>query len=867
MTPPRLATVLLRWTARRADLDFIVDDLAEEYARMIATHGKSAARRWYWRQAVGSVVPLLLDRLRRRPLAPPTPHWRVDAAQAWRALSRSPGLTATMAGTLGLALTTTLAASLLLYNVVLRPLPFPRPQELVLVYPSGPSLAASVRSLSLPDLEDLQAGASSFSALSGFSELTFTLTSQGEPRRIEGLRVGRRFAEVLGVSPAIGRAFTDSDFGAGRERVALIGSGMWRREFGASPEVIGRTLLLDDRPYTIVGVLPDVPVADVTEPHEFWVPLVARPGVFWEPVRGNGFITLIGRIAPGVTRPAAQAQLSAVARQLAEKHPQSNGNKPAVTLHPLHETVVSPVRQALLLIVLATGAVLLVACANLTNLLLAQAERRRHEFSVRLAMGAQRPHLRAQVWLETATFVGAATLVASAIAPRVAALFLQLYPESVPRSTGIGFSGLLAAGAGALFVLVTVALVLPQARRLGQVTATVSPTRTMTGSRHDRRGRATLIAVQVAFTLVLAFCGLALLRSMVRLSAVEPGFDPKGIVALSVSPSPSRFGSAPTTRVFFEQLLHAIRTVPGVRHAAVSTAVPFVNGGWRFPVPSPGGGAPTLVNVTIASAGYFETLGLGPRHGRLLTEAEHGGNQRVVMLNETAAALLPFPDVVGRTIRYAGVEWTIAGVVPAARQFGLSRPAGPELFLPWREAGRAPQRVIARIDGDPAAVMPLIRARVRELDPAAPIADVMFLEDRVQRSVAADRFRATLLACLATIGLVLAVLGVWSVTAYVVARQQRENGIRSALGESRTRLVGRTLLGTLRPALAGTVAGLLVSLWAAPLLETFLFEVRARDPLTLGAASVAVLGSAILAAILPARRALRADSVSALRAE
>ena len=786
--------------------------------------------------------------------------------QAWRALSRHPGVTATMAGTLCLALTSTLAASLLLYNVVLRPLPFPRPEQLVEVLPAGPSLPASVRSLSLPDLEDLQGGAQSFSALSGFSALTYTLTSQGDPRRVEGLRVGRQFAEVLGVSPPIGRAFNAADFHAGRERVVLIGAGMWRREFGASPDAIGRTLLLDERPYTIVGVLPDVPVADVTEPHEFWVPLVARPGVAWEPIRGNGFISLIGRLAPGVTLPAAQAQLSTVTKQLSEKYP-SNANKPAVTLHPLHDAVVSPVKQALLLIVLAVGAVLLVACANLTNLLLAQAERRRHEFSVRLAMGAQQQQLRAQLWLEAATFVGVSALVASAAAPMVAELFLRMYPAPVPRTAGIGVSVPLAAGAFVLFVAVTIALTLPQVRRLGRISTTVSPTRTMTGSRQDRRGRATLIAVQVAFTLVLAFCGLALLRSMVRLSSVEPGFDPKGVVALSVTPSPSRFGSAGATRVFFEQLLQAIKAVPGVRHAGVSTAVPFVNSAWRFPVPSPGGGPPTLVNVTVASPGYFETLGLTPRRGRLLTDAEHAGYRRIVMLNEAAASLLPFPDVVGRTIRYSGAEWTIAGVVPAVRQFGLSRPAGPELFMPWSHAGPAPQRVIARIDGDPAAALPLIRARVRDLDPAAPIADVMFLEDRVQRSVAADRFRATLLACLATIGLVLAVLGVWSVTAYVVARQQRENGIRSALGESRSRLVGRTLLGTLRPALAGIVAGVLASLCAAPLLETFLFEVRARDPLTLGAACAAVLGSAVLAAILPARRALHADSASALRIE
>jgi putative ABC transport system permease protein len=300
----------------------------------------------------------------------------------------------------------------------------------------------------------------------------------------------------------------------------------------------------------------------------------------------------------------------------------------------------------------------------------------------------------------------------------------------------------------------------------------------------------------------------------------------------------------------------------------VATAVPFVNRAWRFSVPSPDGRSEaTLVSVTIASPGYFETLGIAVRRGRLLTEAEHSGNQNVVVLNDAAARLLPHSDPIGRTLRYSGTDWTIVGVVSSARQTDLSEPASAEIFLPWRQAGRAPQRVIARIDGDLAAALPLIRARVRAIDPATPIADVVSLDERVARSVAADRFRATLLACLATIGLVLAVLGVWSVTSYVVARQKRENGIRAALGESGARLVGRMAMGALRPALAGMVAGVVAALWAAPLLETFLFEVRARDPLTLVTACVAVLGSALLAAVIPARRALHGDSSSALRAE
>jgi len=773
-----------------------------------------------------------------------------------------------MVATLAVGLTTTLAAALLLYNVVLRPLPFPRPHDLVQVLPAGPSLPAGVRAVSLPDLDDLQASAGSFTALSGFSALTYTLTAQGEARRVDGLRVGQRFAEMLGVSPALGRTFGDSDFNAGSQPVVLISHGMWRREFGGSPAAVGGSLVLDERRYTIVGVLPELPVGDITAPHDFWIPLSARPGIAWEPRRGNGFITVLARIAPGVTAAAAQAQLSGVTRELAARYPESNGTKPSVALRPLHEAMVAPVKQALVLIFLSVAAVLLVACANLTNLLLANAERRRHEFSIRLAMGAERHRLRAQILLEMGAIVTVAALTAAAMAPPLAQLFLRLYPAPVPRSTDVAFTLPMTGAAILLSLLVVVALALPQVRRLRSIPVNAGASRTMTGSRQDRRGRATLIAVQVAFTIVLAFCGVAMVRSMARLSSVEPGFSPAGVIALSVSPSSARFGSGAATHAFFEQLLQEIRSVPGVRSAAVSTAVPFVNRGWRFSVPSPDGRPePTLVSVTIASPGYFETLGIAVRRGRLMTDAEHAGNQNLVILNDAAARLLPHADPVGRTLRYSGLDWTIVGIVSSARQWGLGEPPSPELFLPWSQAGRAPQRVIARIDGDLATVLPLIRARTRTVDPATPIAEVVSLDERVARSVAADRFRATLLACLATIGLVLAVLGVWSVTSYVVARQRRENGIRAALGESGGQLVGRVVMGALRPAVAGTIAGLLASLWAAPLLETFLFDVRARDPITLVTACVAVLGSALLAAVIPARGARRADSGSALRTE
>jgi putative ABC transport system permease protein len=537
MTPPRFASALLRLCAHRRDRTFVEQDLADEFARIAAGRGARAARAWYRRQVAGSVLPLVAERLRLSwPALPRGAPLGRDVIQAFRSLTRNAGLSTTILATLVVGLTTTLAAALLLYGVVLRPLPYGEPDQLVAVRPSGPRLPAAVRSISLPDLDDWQQTPRSFAALSGYSDLTFTLTGLGDPRRVDGLRVGPRFGEVVRTRPILGRPFEPRDFVQGSQYVTLLGHALWQRDLGGDPGAVGRSLTLDGRRYEIVGVLPDLPFRDITEQHEFWVPLVARPGVTWEPVRGNGFVSVLARLAPGTTLRAAQEELSSVAATLAERYPQSNADKPAVLLEPLHDAIVKAVRRPLLLVFAAVGSVLLVACGNLVNLLLAHAERRRHEFAVRLALGAGSGRIRRQVLLEVAAIVTVAMAVSLIMAPALARLFTTLYPTPLPSSDALGITTRALGGALALGVVVTVLLAWPQMRRASP-SITAGGTVRVTGSRNDRLGRAALIAVQVAFTLVLAFAGVALLRSMARLAAIEPGIDAAGVVAFSVSPS------------------------------------------------------------------------------------------------------------------------------------------------------------------------------------------------------------------------------------------------------------------------------------------------------------------------------------------
>lgn len=877
MTPPRLARRIVELTARDADRGFVLGDLDDEFARRAGEQGPRAAARWYWRQALSSCAPLLSTRVRARrrergAQIVTAGDWR----QAARWLRRRPRASAAAVLTLAFALGAAGAAAVIVHGLVVRPLPFPDESAIVHVWPLDPAAAPRVSRAAIPvssfqDVEDWRRASRSTLAVSTYLDTSYTFTAGGAARRLDAMRVGETFDRVLGIAPAAGRVFHGGDFRAGSERVAMLTHGFWQREFGGDAGAVGRTLLLDDRPFEIVGVLPEMPVPFPSRAHDIWVPLIAEPGVFWQNQRGTGWLTAVARVRPGGSLAAAEDELTAIAMDLRAKYPDSNEHRLGVRLEPIRESITGDVRPIVLLIAAAIAAVLLVAAGNLVNLLLAQAEERRREFAVRQAIGASAPRLRAQVLLESLLLVTSGALAGAALVPLLIRAFVALYPEPLPQAQ-VALSFAMLPWAAAAVIALACALALPQmlqARRL-RVTSALRGARP-TGGRHERRMRGLLIAAQVSFSVALLAAGIAFARTSAVLAAVEPGFRPGGVLVFSVVPPASRYGQAGQSQAYYDRVLEAIESVPGVRSAAMGMGVPFVSGGWRFPATPRGGTAADRVSVRVnmTSERFYETLGIPLTRGRLFTAAEQRSNLPIAIINEAAVRLLPEPDrdPIGQRVPYSGTIWEIVGVVGNVRDEGLRRDGAPWFVMPWAGAGRRPQMIAVRTDGDPLDAVPAIRARLAAIDPLVPLNRIRRLDDVVRETTAGERFRAVLVAALALVALLLSALGVYSVTAYAVARGERENGVRLALGESPQALMRRVLSGSLRPALAGALAGLAAAWVLAGAIQRFMHGVEARDLIVLASVAAALLAVAALAALAPARRAGRVDPTVALRSE
>jgi predicted permease len=694
------------------------------------------------------------------------------------------------------------------------------------------------------------------------------LTGRGDPRQIEALRVAPDFDAVFGLQPAAGRVFGPGDYVDGAHRVVVLSHAFWTREFGADPAAVGRTLTLEEQSFEIVGVLPDTGVSYPAKPPELWMPLVPRAGVFWENARNTGWVRVVGRVRDDTTAAAASAELSAIAGALAAEYPEANRGRTTAELKPIADEILGPVAPVLLLIGLALAAVLVIACANIANLMLASASSRRREFAVRVAMGAARGRVARQVLGESLLLCSAGTAAGLALAPLVVRAFLSIHPTPLPRVVDTAANPLLWAAALGIAAGASMALAVPQiaqARRADIRSATAGASR-IAGGRGERAFRAALVGLQVCLSFVLIVSGAGFIRTLERLRDVDTGFQAGGVISFAVSPSRSRAGTGASTLQFYDAVVQEIRNLPGVRTAAAAVGVPMTLGGWRFGITPPGGTVDTLVTVNLATGGYFDALGIPLLEGRLLTDDEQRRAQSVVIVNEPLARILgEGSSAVGRRLEYSGRSWEVVGVVQGARHAGPRTEAMPEVFLPWHMAGARPQAIVVRADGDPLALLPAITARVQAIDSSAPLADVARLDDRLNRSVAGERFRASLLAWLAAIALALAALGAYSVTTSSAAGRQREYGIRLALGERPSSIWRRAILAAVVPALAGCIAGAALSVAGARWIESFLYGVSPDDGPTLAAAAVVLMTIALAAGSSSARRASKLNPAELVR--
>jgi putative ABC transport system permease protein len=804
-----------------------------------------------------------------------------DIRFALRTLLKQSGFTAVALATLALGIGANTAIFTVVDGVLLRPLPYPDPDRLVILWMHNPAQGIEEDVTSYPNFTDWRRNAKSFDAMTAYDGASLALASGGEPEQIRGAVVTQDFFRVLGVAPQAGRAFGADEFRPGRHQVAILSDGLWRRRFGADAGIVGRSIRLDSEPFEVVGVMPGsfrFPGAA-----EIWTPLapVRRYAQLMER-RGDLWLDVLGRLKPGVGLETAQAELDGIAAALEREYPDNN-TRIGIRLERLHHEIVGGVERALLVLLAGVGFVLAVACANVANLLLARAAGRQKEIAIRAALGASRARLLRQLVTESLVLAAVGGAIGVLIAFWSVDLLVSLAPADVPRLGEVGIDVTVIAFALAVTAITGVAFGIVPAL---QVARAPVGNGLKEGGRSDGEGagghrlRNALVVAEVALSLVLLAGAGLLIRSFLRLQAVEPGFRTDRILTMGVALPRAKYAEPARFTAFYRQLVESLASAPGVEAAGaiddlMLTRLPSSSSLYAQGQPPP---RPGEVNLPVAynsvTPAFFRTLDIRMVRGRPLDERDAAQRPPVVLVNEALVRrFFPNEDPIGRRVTFddptspTAVWRTIVGVVADARRYGLDEAPRPELYFPYAQAPRRYMTIVMRTAGDPAALAAVARAAVWGIDPEQPVSEVRTLDQILTRSLAARRFSMLLLAVFAATALALAAVGLYGVVAYSIARRTREFGVRLALGAQPRDLVRLVLAHSLGLTLAGLVIGLFFSLAATRALSTMLYEVSATDPVTLGAISVVLALVAAAASSLPARRALRVDPVVALRAE
>jgi putative ABC transport system permease protein len=786
-----------------------------------------------------------------------------DIRYAFRMLAKAPGFTGVAAATLALGIGATTAIFSVVDGVLLRSLPYPEPDRLV-------SIVGNVSAL---DLEDLKAATTSFEAAGGAASQPLDLTGDGEPARVAGALIDDSLFEVLGARAAAGRPLTSSDDRFGGERVVALSHAFWRQRWGANPGVVGRTLTLAGQPYTVVGVLapgfelPDL-AADVFVPLRVGYPDAAK-------YRGVHFLRSCWRLKPAIGIARAQAELDTAAGRLAAAFPDENKGRRFV-LAPLLDRVVGPSRAPLAILFGAVALVLLIACANLANLLLARAAARRSELAIRAALGASRFRLMRQLLTESLLLGlvgGAFGLLA---AGWLKDLLLTRMPAGLPRAAHVAVDGRVALFALGVSAATGILFGLLPAWRASRANVADG----LRGGRAVRGGSARLRAALVVSELAVAFALLAgaalLLRAFGHIRSVDPGFDPAGLLTVSLELPEARYREVPEQTRLRERLLVGLNAPPFDRAAMVSE-IPLGGSSLDHNVviegrpPVPKGEEPDLVSRSVMGD-YFATMRIPLRRGRDLAEADREGTPLVGVVNEKMVReFLAGEDPIGRRVRWARAEgeprWIeIVGVVGDVTHYGLAVGERAAIYTPYAQSMQAWKRwmqivIRTRAAGDSAGT--LLRQRIGSVDPLLPVSRIRSLEEVVSASLGRQRFQTAFAAA----ALLLASVGIAGVMATSVKQRTAEIGVRMALGARPGRVLAEVLGYGLRLVAFGIGIGLAAALGGSRLLAGFLFGVRPTDPSTYAAAAAVLASVAMAACLVPALRATRIDPNAALRAE
>ncbi len=805
-----------------------------------------------------------------------------DVRFALRMFRKSPAFSAVAVLTLALGIGANTAIFSVVYDVLLRPLPFEHPDQLVSLFEAKLQDGIKKTGASYVDFEEWQEQNHVFSAIAGAQRHQLTLTGRGDPSVVDTVVVTPGIFSLLQAKPLAGRAFVAEDGPRGAAPVVILSENLWRNTFGADPNILGRPISLDQRPFTVVGIMPAgfrVPV--FAENQEIWIPLAQDP-LFggWMTRSGGHWLRVIGRLKPGSSMAQAQAEMDSVSARLAAKFPAENAGW-TVRLAPLQEEIVGSVRSALLVLFGAVGLVLLIACVNIANLLLSRANSRAKEMALRLALGAARSRILRQLLTESVAlgvFGAAVGVILACWGVRALSAFL---PPGLPATQAIrvdtrvlGFALLLSLAASLGFGVAPALLAANSDLQTGLKEGTASSGE---GPR-SRRARGLLAASEIALALVLVVAAGLFLRSFLTLTSVSPGFNADCLLKMEISLPRFQYSTPRQWTAFSDALIERLQASPGLRESALAVPLPladgFVNLGFSIPDSAPlPPGTPSSADYVSVSPDYFRVMRIPLLRGRMFTRQDAPSAPRIAIINEALAQFyFPSQDPLGRRLVFGfppdtDVSREIVGIVGDVRDVALHQEPGPMMYVPFAQAPFWGAEVVIRSALAPSAVVGTVRRAVQSIDANLPVTGVATMPSVLDSAVAQPRFRAGLLGLFGVLALLLAAAGIFGVISYTVSCRTREFGIRVALGASSGGIRKMVLQEGLKLAAAGLSIGTCAALTLARFLRTQLYGIGAYDPFTFAGAALLLVMVALAACYIPARHATEVDPVVALRSE
>ncbi|HEV2490426.1 MAG TPA: ABC transporter permease [Candidatus Acidoferrales bacterium] len=802
-----------------------------------------------------------------------------DLRYGLRMLRKSPGFAAIAIITLALGIGANTAIFSVVNAVLLSPLPYAQPEQLVTISEAAPQ---GTTGWSFIGFTELRKANHVFSRVCGIAGHALTLTGHGEPADVSTIDVTPEIFPLLETKPLLGRIFSPEDNKQGAAPVVILSEALWRSQFGADPRIIGSSAMLDKRSFTVVGVMPaGFRYPPLSDSIGIWIPLVQDPlfGSFM-PRPGGHWLRVVGRLKPDVTFAQAQAEMDALGAQL-DKHAPANDSGWTIRLTPLQQMIVGNVRSALLVLLGAVGLVLLIACANIANLLLSRATSRTKEIAVRAALGAGRARLVRQLLTESAALGVMGAIAGIALAYWGVEGMSSLLPADLPLvntirvdSSVLAFALLLSVAASLLFGLGPALMTTD----CNFQSALKDATRGSGEGGRGRRARNFLAAAEMGLALALVVAAGLFVRSFTTLTSVNPGFDPERIVMAEVSLPQFQYSKPQQWTAFANDLLARVQASPGMQDSAIGAPLPladgFINLGFDIEGrPQPPRGLPGTADYATVGPNYFHVMGIPLLRGRLFTLKDSPSAPRVALISETLAqAYFPSQDPLGKRLIFGfpqngNASREIVGVVGDVRDISLSRPPAPMMYVPFAQAPLWGAVVITKTSLSPATAVATIRHAAASIDSDLPVTNTGLLADSLEVSVAQPRFRTLLLSLFGALALVLASAGIFGVISYSVSCRTRELGIRMALGATPEAIRRMVLQEGFRIAASGLAVGLIAALALTRFLKGQLYGIGATDPYAFVGAAILLLIVALAACYMPARRAMRVDPMVALRYE